>query len=156
MQSTSTSPTAETLSARATLPRKIRLAYFVSHPIQYQAPLLRRIAQEPDIDLTVFFSSDLSVRGYHDAGFGVKVEWDIPLLEGYKYEFLPRLRDGDTLGFAKPLNWGIFNRLRRNRPPPPPERADISRSLAPICKRSSLRRTRTLSIVSCRQLLKSL
>ena len=33
--------------------RRVRLAYLVSHPIQYQAPLLRRIAQEPDIDLTV-------------------------------------------------------------------------------------------------------
>jgi len=45
-------------------------------PIQYQAPLLRRIAQEADIDLKVFFSSDVSVRGYIDQGFGVRVEWD--------------------------------------------------------------------------------
>ena len=30
---------------------KWRLAYVVSHPIQYQAPLLRRINAEPDIDL---------------------------------------------------------------------------------------------------------
>lgn len=91
----------------------LRLAYFVSHPIQYQAPLLRRIAQELDIDLTVFFSSDLSVRGYHDRGFGVRIEWDVPLVEGYRHEFLPRWRDGDTLGFATPLNHGIFRRLRR-------------------------------------------
>jgi len=34
--------------------RKLRLAYFVSHPIQYQAPLLRRIAREPDLDLKPF------------------------------------------------------------------------------------------------------
>lgn len=93
--------------------RPLRLAYFVSHPIQYQAPLLRRIAQEPDIDLHVFFSSDLSVRGYTDAGFGVRVEWDVPLLDGYKSEFLPRLGNPDQLRFAKPLNWGIFHRLRR-------------------------------------------
>ena len=93
----------------------LRLAYFASHPIQYQAPLLRRIAQEPDIDLTVFFSSDVSVRGYHDSGFGVRVEWDVPLVEGYRHEFLPRLRDRDTLGFATPLNYGIFPRLRRGR-----------------------------------------
>ncbi len=43
---------------------KIKLAYLVSHPIQYQAPLLRRIAQEPDIDLTVFYGSDFSLRSY--------------------------------------------------------------------------------------------
>ncbi len=92
--------------------KKIRLAYLVSHPIQYQAPLLRRIAQEPDIDLTVFFGSDLSVREYKDEGFGVGVQWDVPLLEGYNYEFLPVLRDRGVISVASPLNRGIFARLR--------------------------------------------
>ena len=32
-----------------------RLLYVVSHPIQYQAPLLRLIAAQPDIALTVLF-----------------------------------------------------------------------------------------------------
>lgn len=93
--------------------RPLRLAYFVSHPIQYQAPLLRRIAQEKDIDLKVFFSSNLSVRGYRDPGFGVAVKWDVPLLEGYKHEFLPVLRDAGELGPLKPLNYGIRRILRR-------------------------------------------
>ena len=92
--------------------RRVRLAYLVSHPIQYQAPLLRRIAQEPDIDLTVFFGSDFSVRGYRDQGFGVGVKWDVPLLDGYKHEFLPRLRDGQDVGVMTPLNRGIVSRLR--------------------------------------------
>ena len=92
--------------------QRVRLAYLVSHPIQYQAPLLRRIAQEPDIDLTVFFGSDFSVRGYRDEGFGVGVKWDVPLLDGYKYEFLPKLRDHGDVGIASPLNYGIASRLR--------------------------------------------
>lgn len=96
--------------------KPLRLAYFVSHPIQYQAPLLRRIAREPDIDLEVIFWSDHSVRGYVDEGFGVKVEWDIPLLEGYCSSFLPRWRDaGAEPGFWRPLNRGIFQRLERGR-----------------------------------------
>ena len=49
---------------------KIRLAYLVTHPIQYQAPLLRRIAAEPGIDLTVFFCSDFSLKSYLDPCFG--------------------------------------------------------------------------------------
>jgi glycosyltransferase involved in cell wall biosynthesis len=94
--------------------RPLRLAYFVSHPIQYQAPLLRRIAREPDIDLEVFFSSDHTVRGYVDEGFGVKVEWDVPLLDGYRSSFLPRWRDaGKEPSFWRPLNHGIFERLER-------------------------------------------
>ena len=100
----------EGLQPRAS--RRVRLAYLVSHPIQYQAPLLRRIAQEPDIDLTVLFGSDFSVKGYRDEGFGVGVKWDIPLLDGYKHVFLPRLRDGNDVSFAMPMNRGIVSQLR--------------------------------------------
>jgi glycosyltransferase involved in cell wall biosynthesis len=93
----------------------VRLAYLVSHPIQYQAPLLRRIAREPGIDLTVLFGSDFSVRGYKDEGFGVEVRWDTPLLEGYRSEFLPNLRDTGGLSLSSPISRGIYNRLRRGR-----------------------------------------
>jgi glycosyltransferase involved in cell wall biosynthesis len=95
----------------ATSARPVRLAYLVSHPIQYQAPLLRRIAADPAIDLTVFFGSDFSVRGYSDRGFGVDVKWDIPLLEGYKHEFLPALRDNGTAGVFSPISVGLSRRL---------------------------------------------
>jgi glycosyltransferase involved in cell wall biosynthesis len=94
------------------LKKRVKLAYLVSHPIQYQAPLLRRIAQEPDIDLTVFFGSDFSVRDYKDPGFGVGVKWDVPLLDGYRHEFLPVLRDDANPGAMSPMNYGIFSRLR--------------------------------------------
>jgi glycosyltransferase involved in cell wall biosynthesis len=92
--------------------RRVRLAYLVSHPIQYQAPLLRRIAQEPDIDLTVLFGSDFSVRDYKDEGFGVGVKWDVPLLDGYRHVFLPVLRETQTVSIASPLNYGIVSELR--------------------------------------------
>ena len=92
---------------------RVRLAYLVSHPIQYQSPLLRRIAQEPDIDLTVFFGSDFSVKGYVDRDFGVEVKWDIPLLQGFKHEFLPALHDNATEGIFSPISYGILTRLRQ-------------------------------------------
>ncbi len=99
--------------------RAVRLGYLVSHPIQYQAPLLRRIAEEPGIDLHVMFGSDFSVRGYRDEGFGAEVAWDVPLLDGYSSEFLPVLRDRRTTTVTSPMNRGIFDRLRgaAGRPP---------------------------------------
>jgi glycosyltransferase involved in cell wall biosynthesis len=97
---------------------KVRLAYLVSHPIQYQAPLLRRIAQEPDIDLTVLFGSDFSLRSYSDEGFGVSVKWDVPLLDGYHHRFLPVLRDDGTQTVTTPLNYGIFSALRGSKMEP--------------------------------------
>ena len=92
--------------------RRVRLAYLVSHPIQYQSPLLRRIAQDSGIDLTVFFGSDFSIRGYHDKDFGVDVKWDIPLTEGFPHEFLPALRDKGAEGIFSPISRGILGRLR--------------------------------------------
>lgn len=92
--------------------KKVRLAYLVSHPIQYQAPLLRRIAREPDIELTVFFGSNFSVREYVDKGFGVDVKWDVPLVDGYDHEFLPAIWDKRRTGRATQFNYGIFSRLR--------------------------------------------
>ena len=91
----------------------IRLAYLVSHPIQYQAPLLRAIAADPEIDLKVFFCSAVSVRAYRDDGFQREFEWDVELLDGYDSHFLPAALDSGVPGRWRPLNWGLGGELRR-------------------------------------------
>lgn len=65
-----------------------RLAYFVSHPIQYQAPLLKLISADRDIDLKVFFYSDFSVSSYKDPEFAQYIQWDTILTEGYDFQYL--------------------------------------------------------------------
>jgi glycosyltransferase involved in cell wall biosynthesis len=70
----------------------VRLAHLVSHPIQYFAPLYRELAQRPEVDLTVFFYSDESTRGYQDVEFGREIAWDVPLLEGYRHRIMPSAR----------------------------------------------------------------
>jgi len=64
----------------------LRLLYLVSHPIQYQAPLLRRIAADPAIDLHVLFERMDTTGAYFDPGFGTEVAWDVPLTDGYSHE----------------------------------------------------------------------
>jgi glycosyltransferase involved in cell wall biosynthesis len=64
------------------------LAIFTSHPIQYQAPLFKKISAHPDIDLTVYFRKRKGAIAYEDKGFGTTVKWDIPLLKGYKHIFI--------------------------------------------------------------------
>lgn len=93
----------------------IRLAYLVTHPIQYQAPLLRRVAREPGIDLTVFFCSDFSTKQFLEPTFGRVIGWDVPLLEGYRYEVLPALGGRDRVSFLRPFNYGLAKRLREGR-----------------------------------------
>ncbi len=93
--------------------KRIRLAYLVSHPIQYQAPLLRHIAADPEIDLTVFFCSDFSTRAYRDEGFGIELTWDVPLRAGYRSIVLPRRADTDHPSTLRPIAFGILRALAR-------------------------------------------
>ena len=99
----------------------LRLAYLVTHPIQYQAPLLRRVAAQPDIHLTAFFATDFSARSFKAHDFAQQITWDVPLLQGYDHEVLKRLDKGPPegiepiLGFWSPLSHGIGAALDRGR-----------------------------------------
>ena len=64
-----------------------RLLYVVSHPIQYQAPLLRLIAAQDDIALKVLFERIPEGPSY-DPGFARPVGWDVPLLGGYEHTLM--------------------------------------------------------------------
>jgi glycosyltransferase involved in cell wall biosynthesis len=90
--------------------RRPKLAYLVSHPIQYQAPLFRYINEHSNIDLTVFYQSDISVKSYFDVQMGAHVQWDVDLLGGYKHKFLP-LAGSNEVGGVRPVNYGIHAAL---------------------------------------------
>lgn len=94
---------------------KMKIAYLLSHPIQYQVPMIRQINAEPDLYLKVFYCSDISVGEHFDEGFGKKFAWDVPLLEGYDYEFLPAIGDSKKLSWARPFNYGLMRALKRGR-----------------------------------------
>jgi len=75
--------------------RAFRLGVLASHPIQYQAPLFRELATR--CDLHVFFAHRQTPQAQAAAGFGVAFEWDVDLLSGYAYTFLPNVaRRPDT------------------------------------------------------------
>ena len=63
----------------------MRLLYLVSHPIQYQAPLLRLIAKDCRIQLRVLFENMNSSGSYFDPGFQTQITWDTNLLDGYEH-----------------------------------------------------------------------
>lgn len=90
------------------------LAVVNSHPIQYFAPLYRRLAAEADLDLTVYYCSRAGVDEYEDEDFGGETfAWDVPLLDGYDHVFLDNLRGkGTPGGFWSLVNPGIVSALR--------------------------------------------
>lgn len=91
------------------------LALVASHPVQYQAPWYRALAAMTD--LRVFFAHRIDADEQARAGFGVPFEWDIPLFDGYAFEWLEnvsarpgidRFRGCDTPQLAQRIQEGRF------------------------------------------------
>ncbi|MHB8576696.1 MAG: glycosyltransferase family 4 protein [Dehalococcoidia bacterium] len=92
---------------------KMRLAFVVTHPIPNQAPLYRRLAEHPEIDLTVFFASRWGLRPSYDRRFGRTLAWDVPLTDGYRHRFLCDMnllrRPRMPIGLVNPaLPWRLW------------------------------------------------
>ena len=70
-----------------------KLAIVCTHPIQYYAPVFRALAGSGAIDLRVFYtwSQAAGDESLFDPGFGTAVKWDVPLLDGYLYQFVPNV-----------------------------------------------------------------
>lgn len=68
-------------------------------------------------DLKVYYFSDASIKGYHDKGFGAAVKWDVPLLEGYRWEFLRNYSRRKSLNnsFLDVINPGVIKALWSHR-----------------------------------------
>ncbi|HZE86370.1 MAG TPA: glycosyltransferase family 4 protein [Puia sp.] len=67
---------------------KKKLAIVTTHPIQYHAPWMIRLA-EKGIQIKVFYTWEQARSGtLYDPGFGKDIKWDLPLLEGYDYQFV--------------------------------------------------------------------
>jgi|GEM_PF-115668 len=76
---------------RLTRSNKIKLAVFSPYPIQYYSPWFRGLARQEGVDLKVYYGFIPSEKqqGY---GFNTSFKWDIPMLEGYKWEVVPNAR----------------------------------------------------------------
>ena len=66
-----------------------KIAIITSHPIQYNAPLFAFLAKDSRIDIKVFYTWGTEVLcEKYDPHFQQNIKWDIPLLDGYNYEFI--------------------------------------------------------------------
>jgi glycosyltransferase involved in cell wall biosynthesis len=64
-----------------------RLAIITTHPVQYYAPLFKILHEKGQIEIRVFYTWGEQSVQKHDPGFKKIVNWDLPLLEGYPFEF---------------------------------------------------------------------
>jgi glycosyltransferase involved in cell wall biosynthesis len=94
----------------------VRIAVLNSHPIQYFAPLYAYLNAAPDLDVTVLYLSNISLRGGKDADFDRDVKWDLDLLAGYRSVFLGEAaQTREPRGFWSLVAPQVWSELRSGR-----------------------------------------
>lgn len=88
----------------------VRPVIFINtHPIQYFSPLYRFMNAE-GINTKVWYCSNENLHGHFDRQFGIRVAWDVPLLEGFSYHFFRNWSWKPSLynGFFGLINPGLW------------------------------------------------
>jgi glycosyltransferase involved in cell wall biosynthesis len=89
----------------------MRLAIITTHPIQYYAPVFKLLADK--IDVKVFYTWGNEAQEKFDPGFGKTISWDIPLLDGYSYEWVKNTStQPGSHNFKGIVNPGLINQIK--------------------------------------------
>jgi glycosyltransferase involved in cell wall biosynthesis len=92
--------------------RRLRVLAIATHPVQYAAPIFRRMAKRAEVEFHVAYCSLRGAEGGHDPDFRTSVKWDIPLLDGYSWTHIPNRGSGaETFGGFR--NPGLWNFIRQ-------------------------------------------
>jgi glycosyltransferase involved in cell wall biosynthesis len=86
----------------------VKIAIYGMHPIPYQAPIFKKAAQHPKLDVTVLYGDSLGVELNFIPGFNTELKWDVPLLDGYRHIFFKNYSRKRITGFFSRVNPGIF------------------------------------------------
>jgi glycosyltransferase involved in cell wall biosynthesis len=88
-----------------------RVLFVCSHPTQYSAPAFRAMAGQPGLEILVAYCGLGGAAPLMDPGFGIPVQWDIPLLDGYPWVHVPnkswRPNDERVFGLINPGLWRL-------------------------------------------------
>lgn len=95
-----------------------KLAIITTHPIQYNAPLFQLLNERKIIDVKVYYTwGEKVLTEKFDPGFGKEIQWDIPLLEGYPYEFVENIsKDPGSHHFKGINNPGLIDIVKGWKP----------------------------------------
>jgi len=94
------------------LDQRYRVLAVATHPVQYMAPIFRRMARHPSLDLQVAYCSLRGAEAGHDPEFGASVQWDVPLLDHYSWTHVSNRGSGaeSFFGLFNPELWKLIRR----------------------------------------------
>jgi glycosyltransferase involved in cell wall biosynthesis len=94
-----------------------RLAIITTHPIQYYAPLFKLLNERNHADIKVFYTWGKNSVKKFDPAFGKNIDWDIPLLEGYDYEWAENISpDPGSHHFKGIITPGLVGQIKAYTP----------------------------------------
>ncbi len=95
-----------------------KLGIVTTHPIQYNAPLFKLLNARGVIKVKVFYTWGQKVmEEKFDPGFGKTIQWDVPLLGGYEYEFVDNIsKDPGSHHFKGIDNPGLVDLIKKWKP----------------------------------------
>jgi glycosyltransferase involved in cell wall biosynthesis len=104
---TSSSQSGRAADCGGTKQRGLSLAVVCTHPVQYQVGLWRALPRH-GVEPTVFYGSRHLLEASSDPHFG-SFAWDVPLLDGYRHEFLETREFPRVMGRLR-QRWGPGDR----------------------------------------------
>ncbi|UOE48331.1 glycosyltransferase family 4 protein [Mucilaginibacter sp. SMC90] len=94
-----------------------KLAIIITHPIQYYAPVFKLLHQRQKINIMVFYTWGEGSAQKFDPGFGKNINWDVPLLEGYPYEWVKNISPDPGSHHSKGIdNPDLINQINNWNP----------------------------------------
>ena len=94
-----------------------KLAIITTHPIQYYSPVFKLLHQRQQIEIKVFYTWGEGSMNKFDPGFGKTVQWDLPLLDGYPYEWVTNTsKNPGSSSFNGIVNPGLIQQIKDYAP----------------------------------------
>ncbi|MBV6641976.1 MAG: glycosyltransferase family 4 protein [Cyclobacteriaceae bacterium] len=69
----------------------MKLAIVLTHPVQYYVPIFQMLSNRGKVHPKVFYTWSQWESENFDKDFKMSIRWDIPLFEGYEYEFVENI-----------------------------------------------------------------
>jgi glycosyltransferase involved in cell wall biosynthesis len=90
--------------------RRYRVLAVATHPVQYMAPIFRRMANHSAFDLHVTYCTPRGAKAEYDPEFDADIQWDVPLFDGYSWSQVLNRGSGagSFFGLFNPAVWKLI------------------------------------------------
>jgi glycosyltransferase involved in cell wall biosynthesis len=93
-----------------------KLVIVLDHPTQHFSPWFRNVQRLGQVELTVLYQSAKGAEPFFDRDFAEHITWDVPLLDGYAFEVMPRRKTTPKFRFWADDNPVVAKRLDELNP----------------------------------------